>query len=126
MSVGLSEENRRTVLSRLTPAFEDLFDQAEEHALNVLLEPWTLFSEQMSESLKRVDIITCTHSLNITPSLKEVTSLCVTGDSETGGALRRDRTLPDAATSLHTRPEKPAAGNTHTQYTRHSVSLFTL
>ncbi|XP_057196163.1 regulator of G-protein signaling 22 isoform X1 [Triplophysa rosa] len=54
MSVVLSEENRRTVLTRLTPPFEDLFDQAEEHALNVLLEPWTLFSDQTTESLKRV------------------------------------------------------------------------
>ncbi|XP_056617882.1 regulator of G-protein signaling 22 isoform X2 [Triplophysa dalaica] len=52
--VVLSEENRRTVLSRLTPAFEDLFDQVEELALNVLLEPWTLFSDQTTQSLKRV------------------------------------------------------------------------
>nr|XP_055067666.1 regulator of G-protein signaling 22 isoform X1 [Misgurnus anguillicaudatus] len=54
MSIELSEENRKGVLARLSPAFEDLFDQAEEHALTILLEPWTLFSAQLTESLKQV------------------------------------------------------------------------
>uniref|UniRef100_A0A9J7ZS83 Regulator of G protein signaling 22 n=1 Tax=Cyprinus carpio carpio TaxID=630221 RepID=A0A9J7ZS83_CYPCA len=50
MSVGLSEEDRRAVLLRLSPPFEDLFDRAEEHALRVLLEPWTLLSEKLRDA----------------------------------------------------------------------------
>uniref|UniRef100_A0A671MPS9 RGS domain-containing protein n=1 Tax=Sinocyclocheilus anshuiensis TaxID=1608454 RepID=A0A671MPS9_9TELE len=49
MSVGLSEEDRRAVLLRLSPPFEDLFDRAEEHALRVLLEPWTLLLEKLRD-----------------------------------------------------------------------------
>ncbi|XP_051720364.1 regulator of G-protein signaling 22 isoform X1 [Ctenopharyngodon idella] len=54
MSVCLSEERRRAVLLRLSPAFEDLFDPAEEHALNVLLEPWTLLSQTLRDALHTV------------------------------------------------------------------------
>ncbi|XP_026083720.1 regulator of G-protein signaling 22 isoform X3 [Carassius auratus] len=50
MSVGLSEEDRRAVLLRLSPPFEDLFDRAEDHALSVLLEPWTLLSERLRDA----------------------------------------------------------------------------
>ncbi|KAL0171053.1 hypothetical protein M9458_031364, partial [Cirrhinus mrigala] len=42
MNVCLNEEDRRAVLLRLSPPFEELFDRAEEHALRVLLDPWTL------------------------------------------------------------------------------------
>ncbi|KAL1258502.1 hypothetical protein QQF64_009079 [Cirrhinus molitorella] len=54
MSVGLNEEDRRDVLQRLSPPFEDLFDRAEEHALSVLLEPWTLLSERLRDPLHTV------------------------------------------------------------------------
>lgn len=57
MSVCLSEERRRAVLLRLSPAFEDLFDPAEEHALNVLLEPWTLLSQTLRDALHTVRYI---------------------------------------------------------------------
>ncbi|KAI2654814.1 Regulator of G-protein signaling 22 [Labeo rohita] len=50
MSIGLNEEDRRAVLLRLSPPFEDLFDRAEEHALSVLLEPWTLLSERLRDA----------------------------------------------------------------------------
>uniref|UniRef100_A0A8C1UYC8 RGS domain-containing protein n=1 Tax=Cyprinus carpio TaxID=7962 RepID=A0A8C1UYC8_CYPCA len=61
MSVGLSEEDRRAVLLRLSPPFEDLFDRAEEHALRVLLEPWTLLSEKLRDAPHTVRV-TITHS----------------------------------------------------------------
>ncbi|XP_043112878.1 regulator of G-protein signaling 22 [Puntigrus tetrazona] len=54
MSVDLSEEHRRTVLLRLSPPFEDLFDRTEEHALRVLLEPWTLITERVRDTLHTV------------------------------------------------------------------------
>ncbi|XP_052003090.1 regulator of G-protein signaling 22 [Xyrauchen texanus] len=47
-SLGSSEEIIKGVLVRLNPAFEDLFDEVEEHALTLLLEPWTLLSNTQS------------------------------------------------------------------------------
>lgn len=36
------------------PAFEELFDKVEEHALNILLEPWTLLVSRDKESFQKV------------------------------------------------------------------------
>ncbi|XP_030225869.1 regulator of G-protein signaling 22 [Gadus morhua] len=41
-SVGVAEDQRLGVYECLRPAFEELFDQVEEHILDLLLEPWTL------------------------------------------------------------------------------------
>lgn len=38
----------------MTPAFEELFDQVEQHVLNILLEPWTRLVTQDRESLHEV------------------------------------------------------------------------
>ncbi|XP_051575647.1 regulator of G-protein signaling 22 [Myxocyprinus asiaticus] len=54
MSVGLSEIIIEGVLVRLNPAFEDLFDGVEEHVLTLLLEPWTLLSNTLTQSLRWV------------------------------------------------------------------------
>ncbi|KAL2084787.1 hypothetical protein ACEWY4_020305 [Coilia grayii] len=55
-SIGVSEECRRQVFARLTPPFEELFDEAEEHALTLLLEPWTLLTSQDSDTYEQVDL----------------------------------------------------------------------
>ncbi|KAM4633846.1 regulator of G-protein signaling 22 [Polymixia lowei] len=53
-SIGVYEETRREVYNRLTPAFEEVFDEVEEHTLAVLLEPWTLLITRDTESYQRV------------------------------------------------------------------------
>lgn len=53
-AIGVGEGISREVYHRMTPAFEELFDEVEEHALNVLLEPWTLLVNQDTESFQKV------------------------------------------------------------------------
>lgn len=53
-TIGVDEEISREVYHRMMPAFEELFDEVEEHALNILLEPWTLLVNQDTESFQKV------------------------------------------------------------------------
>uniref|UniRef100_A0A3B4XB43 RGS domain-containing protein n=1 Tax=Seriola lalandi dorsalis TaxID=1841481 RepID=A0A3B4XB43_SERLL len=53
-SIGVDEEIRRKVYNRLMPAFEELFDEVEEHTLNILLQPWTLLVSRDEESFQKV------------------------------------------------------------------------
>ncbi|XP_029958275.1 regulator of G-protein signaling 22 [Salarias fasciatus] len=53
-SLGGDERMSREVYDQLSPAFEDLFDGVEEHALQILLEPWTLLVDKDQESLQQV------------------------------------------------------------------------
>ncbi|XP_030013396.1 regulator of G-protein signaling 22 [Sphaeramia orbicularis] len=55
-SIGVDEEIRREVYNRLVPAFEELFDEAEDHSLNILLEPWTLLINGDKESFQQVPV----------------------------------------------------------------------
>ncbi|NXT01074.1 RGS22 protein, partial [Jacana jacana] len=40
MDIGLHQSQKNTIYQKIDPAFEDLFDPAEEYILTVLLEPW--------------------------------------------------------------------------------------
>lgn len=53
-TIGVDEGMSWEVHERLMPAFEELFDEVEEHALNILLEPWTLLVNQDTESFQKV------------------------------------------------------------------------
>ncbi|XP_015257084.1 PREDICTED: regulator of G-protein signaling 22 [Cyprinodon variegatus] len=53
-SINVPPEIGRAVYNRLQPAFEELFDEVEEHALDILLEPWTLLMEGDKKTLQQV------------------------------------------------------------------------
>lgn len=53
-TIGVEEEISREVYNHLMPAYEELFDEVEEYALNILLEPWTLLVNQARESFQKV------------------------------------------------------------------------
>lgn len=53
-TIGVDEGMSWEVHNRMMPAFEELFDEVEEHALNILLEPWTLLVNQDRESFQKV------------------------------------------------------------------------
>uniref|UniRef100_A0A672H4P4 RGS domain-containing protein n=1 Tax=Salarias fasciatus TaxID=181472 RepID=A0A672H4P4_SALFA len=55
-SLGGDERMSREVYDQLSPAFEDLFDGVEEHALQILLEPWTLLVDKDQESLQQEEV----------------------------------------------------------------------
>ncbi|NXX20908.1 RGS22 protein, partial [Podargus strigoides] len=40
MDIGLRQSKKNTIYRKIDPAFEDLFDPAEEYILTALLEPW--------------------------------------------------------------------------------------
>lgn len=42
------------VYRQMMPAFEELFDEVEQHVLNILLEPWTRLVTRDKESLQKV------------------------------------------------------------------------
>ncbi|XP_028837764.1 regulator of G-protein signaling 22 isoform X3 [Denticeps clupeoides] len=69
-SIGVVEGCRTYVLSHLSPAFEDLFDWPEEHALTLLLEPWTLLTNQDRGAFERVDLWEDTRHIK-TPQYKK-------------------------------------------------------
>lgn len=53
-TISVDEELSWEVHDQMMPAFEELFDEVEEHALNILLEPWTLLVNQDRESFQKV------------------------------------------------------------------------
>lgn len=53
-AIDVDEELRREVYGQLTPPFEELFDGVEEHALSILLEPWTLLVSRDRETFQKV------------------------------------------------------------------------
>ncbi|XP_036445150.1 regulator of G-protein signaling 22 [Colossoma macropomum] len=55
-SVGLGEQCRQHLFTHLIPPFEDLFDEAEEHILSLLLEPWTLLTHQDMSTFHKVAV----------------------------------------------------------------------
>lgn len=56
-AIGVAEEIRREVYDRMMPTFEELFDNVEEHTLNILLEPWTLLVNRDKESFQKVTTV---------------------------------------------------------------------
>lgn len=42
---------------QLVPAFKELFDKVEEHALHILLEPWTLLVSRDEQSFQTVSTV---------------------------------------------------------------------
>ncbi|MEQ2272428.1 hypothetical protein XENORESO_021787, partial [Xenotaenia resolanae] len=53
-SINVNAEVRMEVYNRMLPAFEELFNGVEEHALDILLEPWTLLIKRDKESFQQV------------------------------------------------------------------------
>ncbi|XP_054638052.1 regulator of G-protein signaling 22 [Dunckerocampus dactyliophorus] len=55
-SIGVTEEVRTEVYDKLMPAFEELFDQVEEHTLNILMEAWTVLVDTDKDSFLQVRV----------------------------------------------------------------------
>ncbi|XP_034553724.1 regulator of G-protein signaling 22 isoform X2 [Notolabrus celidotus] len=73
-SVGVNEEIRREVYSCMIPAFEELFDRAEEHTLNILLEPWMLLVSRDDGSFQKVCLLEEVRCVD-SPEYRELQSL---------------------------------------------------
>lgn len=54
MDIGLHQNKKNIIYHKIHPAFEDLFDPAEEHILTILLEPWMKMVEADKYTYRKV------------------------------------------------------------------------
>ncbi|NXI54125.1 RGS22 protein, partial [Chloroceryle aenea] len=57
MDIGLEQSKKSIIYHRIDPAFEDLFDSAEEYILAVLLEPWMKMVEADRYTYGKVELV---------------------------------------------------------------------
>ncbi|NXI68612.1 RGS22 protein, partial [Anseranas semipalmata] len=64
MDIGLHQSKKNMIYQKIDPAFEDLFDPAEEHILILLLEPWMKMVEADKYSYGKVELVEETRQLD--------------------------------------------------------------
>ncbi|NXC49564.1 RGS22 protein, partial [Penelope pileata] len=64
MDIGLHQKKKNIIYQKMDPAFEDLFDSAEEHILLLLLEPWTKMVEADQHTYGKVELVEETRQLD--------------------------------------------------------------
>ncbi|XP_010073242.1 PREDICTED: regulator of G-protein signaling 22, partial [Pterocles gutturalis] len=64
MDIGLRQSKKNMIYQRIDPAFEDLFDPAEEYILTVLLEPWKKMVEADKCTYGKVELVEETRQLD--------------------------------------------------------------
>ncbi|XP_009321401.1 PREDICTED: regulator of G-protein signaling 22 [Pygoscelis adeliae] len=64
MDIGLHQSKKNMIYQKIDPAFEDLFDPAEEYILTVLLEPWMKMVEADKYSYGKVELVEETRQLD--------------------------------------------------------------
>ncbi|XP_047218019.1 regulator of G-protein signaling 22 isoform X3 [Girardinichthys multiradiatus] len=87
-SINVNAEVRMEVYNRMLPAFEELFNGVEEHALDILLEPWTLLIKGDKESFQQVCVqeeVRCIDS----PEYRELQRL----NKESDQQLRQNKSM---------------------------------
>uniref|UniRef100_A0A8C0UK27 Regulator of G protein signaling 22 n=1 Tax=Cyanistes caeruleus TaxID=156563 RepID=A0A8C0UK27_CYACU len=64
MDIGLNQNKKNMIYDKIHPAFEDLFDIAEEHILAILLEPWMKMVEADEYTYRKVELVEETQQLD--------------------------------------------------------------
>ncbi|XP_051466258.1 regulator of G-protein signaling 22 [Apus apus] len=64
MDIGLHQSKKNMIYQKIDPAFEDLFDPAEEYILTVLLEPWMKMMEADKYTYGKVELVEETRQLD--------------------------------------------------------------
>ncbi|NXJ64536.1 RGS22 protein, partial [Rostratula benghalensis] len=64
MDIGLHQSQKNIIYQKIDPAFEDLFDPAEEYILTVLLEPWMKMVEADKYTYEKVELVEETRQLD--------------------------------------------------------------
>ncbi|NXC19887.1 RGS22 protein, partial [Corythaeola cristata] len=64
MDIGLHQSKKNMIYQKIDPAFEDLFDPAEEYILTVLLEPWMKMVEADKYTYGKVELVEETRQLD--------------------------------------------------------------
>ncbi|NXE94241.1 RGS22 protein, partial [Menura novaehollandiae] len=110
MDIGLDQNKKNMIYQKIDPAFEDLFDPAEEYILTILLEPWMKMVEADKYTYRKVELVEETRQLDsvyfrklqalhqVSSSKKDESTVADTG------ALKEDQ-------HLHQVPEELAGPN---------------
>ncbi|XP_062424307.1 regulator of G-protein signaling 22 [Rhea pennata] len=64
MDIGLRQNKKYEIYKKIDPAFEDLFDPAEEYILTLLLEPWMKMIEADKCTYEKVELVEETRQLD--------------------------------------------------------------
>ncbi|GAB0181924.1 regulator of G-protein signaling 22 [Grus japonensis] len=64
MDIGLHQSKKNMIYQKIDPAFEDLFDPAEEYILTILLEPWMKMVEADKYTYGKVELVEETRQLD--------------------------------------------------------------
>ncbi|XP_071410183.1 regulator of G-protein signaling 22 [Pithys albifrons albifrons] len=64
MDIGLHQDKKNIIYQKIDPAFEDLFDPAEEYILTILLEPWMKMVEADRYTYGKVELVEETRQLD--------------------------------------------------------------
>ncbi|XP_056340568.1 regulator of G-protein signaling 22 isoform X2 [Oenanthe melanoleuca] len=102
MDSGLHQDKKNMIYQKIDPAFEDLFDLAEEHILTILLEPWVKMVEADKYTYRKVELVEETQQLD-SVYFREVQALHQSTVSDKG-ALKEDQ-------HLHQGPKELAGPN---------------
>ncbi|XP_008939069.1 PREDICTED: regulator of G-protein signaling 22, partial [Merops nubicus] len=116
MDIGLHQSKKNMMYQKIDPAFEDLFDPAEEHILTVLLEPWTKMVKADKYTYGKVELVEETRQLDSmyfkklqalhqeSASKKDESTVADTGLTSCPDALKEEQ-------HLHQVPKKLAGPN---------------
>ncbi|CAN8183799.1 unnamed protein product [Coccothraustes coccothraustes] len=106
MDTGLNQNKKNMIYHKIDPAFEDLFDPAEEHILSVLLEPWMKMVEEDKYTYRKVELVEETQQLD-SVYFRELQALHQVSSSKKDestvadtGALKEDQHLHQASKEL--------------------------
>nr|XP_021136389.1 regulator of G-protein signaling 22 isoform X2 [Columba livia] len=99
MDIGLHQSKKNTIYQKIDPAFEDLFDPAEEYILTVLLEPWMKMVEADKYTYGKVELVDETQQLD-SLYFRELQALHQESGSKKDENIVADTVLPSCSEAL--------------------------
>ncbi|NXL66237.1 RGS22 protein, partial [Chordeiles acutipennis] len=99
MDIGLHQSRKNMIHQNIDPAFEDLFDPAEEYTLAVLLEPWMKMVEADRYTFGKVELVEETRQLD-SVYFRELQALHQESGSKKDESTVADTGLPSCPDAL--------------------------
>ncbi|NWX04506.1 RGS22 protein, partial [Caloenas nicobarica] len=99
MDIGLHQSKKNMIYQKIDPAFEDLFDPAEEYILTVLLEPWMKMVEADKYTYGKVELVDETRQLD-SVYFRELQALHQESGSKKDENIVADTVLPSCSDAL--------------------------
>ncbi|NXM67996.1 RGS22 protein, partial [Serilophus lunatus] len=100
MDIGLPQNKKNLIYQKIDPAFEDLFDPAEEYILTILLEPWMKMVEADKCTYGKVELVEETRQLD-SVCFRKLQALHQASGSKKDESTVADTGLPSCPDDLH-------------------------